>query len=310
MGFRGKGLILFRAEGIRGGNLLVAVLSDKPDLRAGFCGSFGKEISKGDVSFYKAGNNTLMDPTLYPEKIQPLLYTLSMADYVVLLVDGLTPKVGEMMVALDSLKLEKGTIVSKTALPLAGTILEKYQKAADNASAMSNVSSAQASYPGENAVVLVTKTEAVKSIGNVALGAVRSGKLKKADRFFVLPEKKELEVRSIIVDGTEVEEASAGSKVDLAFKGELFERGILAPLRNDYEIGNIVNGHFKRSPFFKDELKGRIHAYTNLQYVEGMVTDNDITLSAPLAYEKGEQILIIDASNQKLRIAGVFASKW
>jgi hypothetical protein len=47
-----------------------------------------------------------------------------------------------------------------------------------------------------------------------------------------------------------------------------------------------------------------------MQYLEGTVTDNDLTLSQPLAFEKGESILVVDASNQKLRIAGVFQSKW
>jgi hypothetical protein len=47
-----------------------------------------------------------------------------------------------------------------------------------------------------------------------------------------------------------------------------------------------------------------------MQYVEGHVTDNDITLSSSFAFEKGDSILIIDASNQKLRIAGVFQVKW
>lgn len=81
-------------------------------------------------------------------------------------------------------------------------------------------------------------------------------------------------------------------------------------MRNDYEINNVVNGRFAKSPFFRDELKGKIHAYTNMQYVEGTLNDSDITLSQPLAFEKGEQIVIVDASNQKLRIAGIFQSKW
>jgi len=47
-----------------------------------------------------------------------------------------------------------------------------------------------------------------------------------------------------------------------------------------------------------------------MQFVEGNVFENELKLSAPLAFEKGEMILVVDASNQKLRIAGVFQSKW
>jgi hypothetical protein len=71
-----------------------------------------------------------------------------------------------------------------------------------------------------------------------------------------------------------------------------------------------VNGRFSKTPFFRDELKGKIHAYANMQFVEGHMSDNDLTLGQPIAYEKGEIMLVVDASNQKLRIAGPFQSKW
>ncbi|HSB46678.1 MAG TPA: hypothetical protein VLD37_01590 [Candidatus Bilamarchaeum sp.] len=291
--------------------MIVAVLSDKPELREKFCSMVGKESSKGELSFYSAeAGLTLMDPSAYPEKIQPLLHSLSMADYFVLIVDGLSPKVGELIVALNSLKADKGLIVSAAPLPLAGTSLEKFEKAADMEAAKAKVLSLKDEAPGENLFCLIDRTENVKSLGNVAHGVVKSGKLKKSDKLFLLPEKKDLEVRHILLGGSEVEEASAGAHFSMAYKGEAFERGLVVPLRHDHESGNVINGRFIRSPFFKDDLKGKIHAYSNLQYVEGHLNESDINLSQPLAYEKGELILIVDASNQKLRIAGAFQSKW
>ena len=291
--------------------MFVAVLSDKPELRESFCKLAGKEISRDDMAFYSTeGGKWLVDPVHYPEKIQPLLYSLSMADAVVLLVDGLTPKVGELIVALNSMKLDRGILVSSIQLPVAGTVLEKYEKVPDQNAAREKMLSMQNTSGGEDAFGLIHKTANLPSIGHVAYGALKSGTLKKQDKLFILPERKDLEVRSIHVDGKEVEELSAPSRFEIAYKGDLVERGMLAPLRNEFQVENVVNGRFTKSPFFKDELKGRIHAYGNMQYVEGNVTDNDLTLSAPLAFEKGETLLVIDASNQKLRIAGVFQSKW
>lgn len=293
--------------------MFVAVLSDKPELREQFC-KMGTEISKGDVSFYSVSQGgktvTLADPTLYPEKIQPLLYALSMADHVVLIVDALTPKVGEIIVALDSMKMESGTLVCKAALPLKGTVLDKYTVVADAEAAKARIFSLPSPSGGENLFALAHRSEAVKSVGNVMHAAVRSGKLKKSDKLFLLPERKDIEIRSVKADGKESEEAAAGAMIELAYRGDLFERGIIAPIRNEYQVESVINGSFKKSPFYKDELKGKIHAYSNLQYVEGSVNENDLTLSAPMAYEKGETILVIDASNQKLRIAGAFRSKW
>lgn len=295
--------------------MFVAVLSDKPELREQFCKLAGKETGKDDISFYAVNANgritTLIEPTLYPEKIQPLLYSLSMADAAVLIVDALTPKVGELIVALNSLKIERGILVSGAALPLAGTVLDKYEKAADMNAAKEKVLAWQREDAGEATVALVDKAFAVKSVGNVALGVVKSGSIKKHDKLFLLPSKKEIEVRTLQISDADSEEAPAGSRFGMAYKGEaLEERGILVPLRNGFQVEPIVNGRFSKSPFFRDELKGKIHAYSNMQFVEGHLSDNDLTLSQPLAFEKGETILVIDASNQKLRIAGTFQSKW
>ena len=294
--------------------MFVAVLSDKPELREQFCKLAGKETGKDDISFYAVNANgritTLIEPTLYPEKIQPLLYSLSMADAAVLIVDALTPKVGELIVALNSLRIERGVLVSSVALPLAGTVLDKYEKVADIEAAKQKVLSWQREAAGEATVALVDKSLNVKSVGNVALGVVKSGSIKKHEKLFLLPSKKEIEVRTIQISDADCEEAGAGSRFGMAYKGDQIERGILVPMRHEFQVEPIVNGRFSKSPFFKDELKGKIHAYSNMQFVEGHLTDNDLTLSSPLAFEKGEIILVIDASNQKLRIAGTFQSKW
>ena len=294
--------------------MFVAVLSDKPESRESFCRSLGKETSKDDISFYSVSNGgriiTLVEPTLYPEKIQPLLYALSMADAAVLIVDAVSPKVGELIVALNSLRIEKGVLVSSVALPLAGTVLDKYEKVSDIEAAKAKVLAWQRESAGENMIALVDKSHSVKSVGNVALGVVKSGSIKNHEKLFQLPSKKEIEVRSIQINDADSDEAPAGSRFGIAYKGEEISRGVLVPLRNEFQIEPIVNGRFSKSPFFKDELKGKIHAYTNMQFVEGHLSDNDLTLSEPIAFEKGEIMLVIDASNQKLRIAGTFQSKW
>jgi hypothetical protein len=289
--------------------MIVSVLSDKPELREGFCKSLGKEESKGEMAFYSSGALTLIDPVGYPEKVQPLLHAVAMSDFAVVLVDSLTPKIGEIIVALNSLKCERGLIVSKSPLPVAGTTLEKFEKAPDAEAAKAKLQSLPAGEAGETVLGLIERTEAVKAVGNVAHGVLKSGKLKKSDRLFILPENKEVEVRSLSVSGREAEEAGPGL-LSMAYKGELAGAGILVPLRHEQETGNVINGRFMPSPFYKDELKGKIHAYTNMQFVEGHLSDNDLTLSGPISYEKGELILVVDASNQKLRIAGAFQSKW
>jgi len=296
------------------GYMFVAVLSDKPEIREQFCKMVGKETGKDDISFYNTNFQgrliTLVEPSLYPDKIQPLLYTLSISDYVVLLVETLTPKIGELIVALNSLKMDKGVIVTCVNLPLSGTVLEKYEKVADMAAAKEKVLSLQASEASQEMIALVDKSFAVKSVGNVALGVMKSGTMKKHDKLFLLPDKKEIEIRTIQINDKDVEEAKTGDRFGVAYKGDILERGVLVPLRNEFQVENIVNGKFSQSPFFKDELKGKIHAYSNMQFIEGNVSDSELRLDRPMAFQKGESVAVVDASNQKLRIAGVFQSKW
>ncbi|MFH2106993.1 MAG: hypothetical protein ABII22_07070 [Candidatus Micrarchaeota archaeon] len=293
--------------------MFVAVLSDNPELRESFCKSVGKEVSKDGLGLYSADANNkiwLIDPIHYPEKIQPLLYSLSMADFVVLLVDKLTPKIGELIVAINSLNLDQGIIVSSSNLPVSGTVLEKYDKVTNNEAAKAKILATTITSTKEDPLGLIHRTANMPSMGNVAYGALKGGKVRKQDKLFLLPDGKDIEIRSVRVDGKDAEEISANSSFEISYKGDLIEHGLLASLRHGFEVEKIVKGRFSQSPFYKDELNPRVHVYANMQYLEGQITENDITLNKPMAFKKGQSILIIDASNQKLRIAGVFQSKW
>ena len=291
-------------------NMFVSVLSDKPEVRVQFCSLFGSSTSSDDISFYNANGRVVVEPTLFPNKIQSLLHSLAIADFVVLIVDQLTPHVGEIIVALDLLRKDKGVLVTSLNLPIGGTALEKYHKTNDLNVAKAKVLELNAEQNDEQLFALIDKSHSVPETGHVALGVVKGGKLKKQETFFLLPDKKEVAVRSVRLNDKEVEEAVVGDRFGIVYKGDLIERGILAPLRNNFEISSSVNGRFLKSPFFKDDLDHKVHIYHNYQFVEGNVSDNELRLDKPIAYQKGDRILVVDPSNQKLRIAGVFTSAW
>ncbi len=295
--------------------MFIAVLSDNPESRENFCKMVGKETGKGDISFYTTSFQgriiTLLDPSLYPQKLQPLLYTLSMADYVVLEVSQLNQYVGELIVSLDLLQKDKGMIISSIALPLKGTVLEKYEKVETPEAAKEKILALAPETPEEgNTFALVDSAFAVKSVGNVALGVLKRGMIKKHDKFFVLPEKRDIEIRSIQVQDKDAAEAGPGTRFGIAFKGELPERGILVPHVNEFELKDIMNGQFAKSRFYRDEIRGKLHAYSNLQFVSAVVSEGELKTEKPIASRKGELILVCDPSNPKLRVVGVFTPTW
>ncbi|MBP5474764.1 MAG: elongation factor Tu, partial [Methanomicrobium sp.] len=86
-----------------------------PNLNVAITGSLdyakniGKKGTTSDITFYnlKKGEDTvtIIEPTRYPERIQPLYYAVSMADVAIVIVDAVTPEFGETVVMLDCAKV-------------------------------------------------------------------------------------------------------------------------------------------------------------------------------------------------------------
>ncbi len=291
--------------------MFVAVLSDNPEKRGEFCKALGKESGKGDVSFYimshEGKEKTIVEPTLYPQKIHPLAYTLYIADYVVIIADQPTPQLGEIIVALDSLKKENGLLVTQLNLPIKGTVVEKYERVADINAAKERIMNLEGEGQSDSELLaFVDQYINVKSVGNVAIGSIKEGKIKKHDRLIFLPQKKELEVRSIQINDKDVEEAKAGEKFGIAYKGEPIERGLLVSIRSEFENGKNIMGRFQKSPFFAADTNRKLHFCYGFNSVEGYVLENSISLDKEIPYRKRDPLLILDPSNQKLRIVGSF----
>ena len=107
--------------------------------RQDIAAEFGKKGTVTDISLYDRKESDIIKtwviPSGFPEKIQPLLQAINLAEFVIFFVDKLDKFTGEQIIALDSLKKEKGIIthsfeVDDTKLDsmIKGTVLEKYAK--------------------------------------------------------------------------------------------------------------------------------------------------------------------------------------
>ncbi len=75
---------------------------------------FGKKGTVTDLSIYDRKESdvikTWVTPSGFPDKIQPLFQAINLAEYVLFHVDKLDKFTGEQIIALDSLKKEKGIL--------------------------------------------------------------------------------------------------------------------------------------------------------------------------------------------------------
>lgn len=294
--------------------MFIAVISDSAEKRKEICKALGKETGADDISFYTINYGgkikTVIEPTLYPGKVQPLIYSIYAADLVVLAVDALNQYVGEMIVALDAAKKERGILVSPVALPVKGTVLEKYEKFSSFEEARGKILNAEPEDSGGTELfALVDKAFSVKSVGNVALGLVKEGKMKKHDKLLFFPGKKNVEVKSIQLNDKEAEECGEGDRFGISYKGDEIERGQLLSFRAENKVENSVLGRFEQSPFYKDDLNRKVHACLNFQFLECMVSPSELKCDTPISFRGRDRIIVLDPSNQKLRVVGAFVAQ-
>ncbi len=99
---------------------------------------FGKKGATTDLTLYDRKESNVIRTWIvangFPDKIQPLLQAISIAEYVIFYVDVLDKFTGEQIIALDSLGKKHGILshtydVDETRLNtmIKGTVLENYK---------------------------------------------------------------------------------------------------------------------------------------------------------------------------------------
>ena len=77
----------------------------------------GKKGTTNDIAIFNHASSEAVLTYVCPnsEKVQPLLQTLNMIDAPILVANSLTKEIGEMIVAIDEMKFEKGFILTGIA---------------------------------------------------------------------------------------------------------------------------------------------------------------------------------------------------
>ncbi len=310
-------------------NLTIAILGSNAEKRAEACHSLAKKTTVEDVGFYNTNFQgkilTVLDPVLYPQKVQPLLFCAYLADHVVVFANELNASLGETIVVLDLLGKKSGTLISEldVAALVKGTVLEKYEVFPTFEEAKNHVlESAGAAEESGDSVSVIDHAFEVKGVGTVALGFVRKGNLKVHDSLALLPSGGELEVRSIQMQDRDQKEAPTGARFGIAAKGvesSAMPRGAVAA-KNAGDVlvvrewkSRVSVPRFVREPLGRGEGRERLHVVAGLQAVPatfngsvkgGETGDCALQFDTPIAVVPGEPVLLARLDATGLRAVG------
>ncbi len=287
----------------------IAIIGDEQSGRTSLGSKLGKKGTDSDITLFNDDRHeqkyVYVDAKSYPKSMKSIVAALNLSDMAILCVtpNGLTPAVGECIIALDLLQFKRGIIAitkSDTSYAMeidafkeklkkitAGTVLENWEIIAVNAN-----KDAPNAFEGIDALkeeihkhgaeiekeqrakddlpprVVVDHFFNVTGIGIVILGKVLQGTVHTHDKIGLYPTDKKIDIRSIQTHDVDVKAAGTGSRVGMGLKGLLereLDRGCL--LSNDEIIAEEFEMECTLSKFAKGGVKvdDVLHMFVGLQ---------------------------------------------
>jgi len=283
----------------------------------------GKKATESDMVLFHRKTDDQIFTFIYPveDKIIPKSQIISMIDFAIVSAEQITPALGETILMLDSVNIKKGIIIIEPYMDtthlekmIQDTTLSSFQIMPRDIHQIMEYLQNQNIKKDETASVAVTIDHSfhVKGVGEVILGFVNQGTVKKHDKLQLIPLNKEIIVRSIQMQDNDVEAAPAGSRVGLAIKGvkvDDLKRGYLLCSEETAKTSSTINLSFSKNPFYPEINTGKFHTTIGLQTIPISLkkkTDESISIKTerPIAYLTYQHVLILDLNADKLHHMG------
>jgi len=283
---------------------------------------FGKKGTETDLTLFDRKESDIIKtwvvPTGFPEKIQPLFQAINLAEYVIFYVDKLDKFTGEQIIALDSLKKEKGILShtfdvdeTKLNLMIKGTVVENYvqvdqdkiKEEMDKFKPLSNES------PSE---MVIDHCFDVKGVGTVILGKVTCGKIKQYDNLKLYPEGIDVLIKSIQMHDDPVSESICPARVGLAVKGvkpDDVSRGDVISEKDAVTVNSTITLDFVKSQFYKGDIAENQGCLVSVglqikaaKFVS--ITPLKLQFEKTIVYKPGDIAVILKPESNTIRILG------
>lgn len=283
---------------------------------------FGKKGTESDLTLYDRKESDIIKtwviPNGFPEKIQPLFQAINLAEYVIFHVDKLDKFTGEQIIALDSLKKEKGILShtfdvdeSKLNLMIKGTVVENYTRVEQDKikEEMNTLEPITNDNPAE---LLIDHCFDVKGVGTVILGKVTNGTIKQYDNLKLYPHNIDVLIKSIQMHDDPVTESICPARVGLAVKGakpDEVGRGDVISVENAVDIKTEIELDFEKNPFYKNEISENQGCLVSIGLQIKAAKFSSISplkliFEKPIVCKKDEIAVILKPESTTIRILG------
>ena len=283
---------------------------------------FGKKGTVTDLTVYDRKESdiirTWVVPNGFPEKIQPLLQAINIAEYVIFYVASLDRYTGEQIIALDMLNKKNGVLshsyeVDENRLHsmIKGTVLQNYKKIDSSNIKEELVKLPHVSNDGP-AQIVIDHSFDVKGVGTVVLGKVLQGTINQYDNLKHLPSGTDVMVKSIQMHDDDVKQAVCPARVGLSLKGikpDEVGRGDIITSDESFEIKNELEIDFKQSLFYKGEISENQMCLVSVGLQVKAAKFSSISpvkliLDKPVVCRKNEICLLVKPESTSVRVIG------
>ena len=283
---------------------------------------FGKKGTTTDLTLYDKKESdiirTWIVPNGFPEKIQPLLQAINIAEYVIFYVASLDRYVGEQIVALDMLGKNDGIISHSYEVDenqfnamIKGTVLKNYKKI-DSPDIKREIPNFDSIINDGPVQIVIDHCFDVKGVGTVVLGKVSQGIVKQYDKLKHLPSGSEVMIKSIQMHDDDMKEAVCPARVGLSLKGikpDEIQRGDILTIDDSLEVKTELLITFNQSPYYKEKISDNQMCLINigLQIKAAKISSVSpfkLTLEKPIICKKNDICLFIKPESTTVRIIG------